>query len=74
LRLKRTGNTFAGFAGYDGQTWTQLGKQQHFNVESMSISDSQSAATIPTSRPTTQFLDAGDVTNAVVGTVVIRMN
>jgi hypothetical protein len=25
LRLKRAGNTFTGFASYDGQTWTQLG-------------------------------------------------
>ncbi|MGA2660050.1 MAG: lamin tail domain-containing protein, partial [Verrucomicrobiota bacterium] len=25
LRLKRTGLTFTGFAGYDGQTWVQLG-------------------------------------------------
>ncbi len=25
LRLKRTGNVFTGFAGFDGQSWTQLG-------------------------------------------------
>lgn len=25
LRLKRAGNVFSGFAGYDGQNWTQLG-------------------------------------------------
>jgi len=25
LRLQRAGNTFTGFAGYDGQTWAQLG-------------------------------------------------
>lgn len=25
LRIKRTGNTFSGFAGFDGQNWTQLG-------------------------------------------------
>ncbi len=25
LRLKRSGNTFTGYASYDGQTWTQLG-------------------------------------------------
>ena len=25
LRLNRVGNTFAGYAGYDGQTWTPLG-------------------------------------------------
>ena len=25
LRLNRVGNTFTGFASYDGQTWTQLG-------------------------------------------------
>lgn len=25
LRLKRAGNTFTGFAGFDGQNWTQLG-------------------------------------------------
>jgi hypothetical protein len=25
LRLKRSGNTFTGFAGFDGENWTQLG-------------------------------------------------
>jgi hypothetical protein len=27
LRLKRAGNVFSGYAGYDGQTWTMLGSQ-----------------------------------------------
>jgi hypothetical protein len=70
LRLKRAGNTFTGFAGYDCQTWAQLG--------SVSISMSNqvylgfAVSSHNTNQPTTaQFLNYQTTpTNAVVGTVV----
>jgi regulation of enolase protein 1 (concanavalin A-like superfamily) len=70
LRLQRAGNTFTGFAGYDGQTWAQLG--------SVSISMSNhvylgfAVSSHNTNQPATaQFVNYETTpTNAVVGTVV----
>ena len=66
LRLQRVGNTFAGYAGYDGQTWTELGSDTiamsnqvylGFAVTSDNTNQSTSA----------QFLNFSSVTNAIVG-------
>ena len=69
LRLKRAGNVFTGFAGYDGQTWTQLGSatitmptQIYLGFAVSSHSASQLTAA--------QFGPLVTVTNAVVGTVL----
>jgi len=69
LRLNRVGNTFTGFASYDGQTWTQLGSdtismpgQIHLGF---SVSSRSSNAVT-----TAQFRDITNVTNAVVATTV----
>jgi len=66
LRLNRVGNTFTGFASYDGQTWTELGSDTismpgqiylGFSVSSYSTN----AVT------TAQFRDLTNVTNALTG-------
>ena len=70
LRLQRAGNTFTGYAGYDGQTWAQLG--------SVSISMSNqvylgfAVSSHNTNQTTTaQFLNYQTTpANAVVGTVI----
>ena len=70
LRLQRAGNTFTGYAGYDGQTWAQLG--------SISITMSNqvylgfAVSSHNSNQPTTaQFLDYETTpANAVAGTVV----
>ncbi|HWV99717.1 MAG TPA: lamin tail domain-containing protein [Candidatus Acidoferrum sp.] len=70
LRLKRAGNQFTGFAGYDGQTWTQLGSvsiamatQIYFGFAVSSHNSAQAAIA--------QFRDIADVgTNAVAGALV----
>ena len=69
LRLQRVGNTFNGFASYDGQVWAPLGSatismpgQIYFGF---SVS-SRSASAVATA----QFRDITSVTNAVVGVVV----
>src|SRR5207248_3280242 len=68
LRVQRVGNTFTGFAGYDGQTWTQLGSvviampsQIYLGLAVSSHSASQGT--------TAQFRDLSDVTGAVLGTL-----
>ncbi|HEY5911572.1 MAG TPA: lamin tail domain-containing protein [Verrucomicrobiae bacterium] len=68
LRLKRSGNTFTGYAGYDGSNWMQLGSavislpaQIYFGLAVSSHNAALAA--------TGQFRDILDVTNAVVGTV-----
>jgi hypothetical protein len=68
VRLKRAGNTFTGFASYDGQSWTQLGAatismpaQIYFGFVVSSHNPGQVT--------TAQFRDTRDVTNAVVGVV-----
>lgn len=69
LRLKRSGNVFTGFAGYDGLNWMQLGAtnitlpaQVYFGMAVSSHNSSQVAFA--------QFRDLLDVTNAVVGAIV----
>jgi hypothetical protein len=67
LRLQRVGNTFTGYAGYDGQTWTQLGSDTISMSNQVYLgfavsSDSTNQVT------TAQFLNFANVTNAVVGT------
>jgi hypothetical protein len=70
LRLKRAGNQFIAFAGYDGQSWTQLGSvtiampsQIYFGL---AVSSHQGAqATVA------QFRDIADITtNSAVGILI----
>ena len=70
LRLKRASNTFTGFAGYDGQTWTQLGSSSISMSNQVYIGFAVSSHN--SNQPTiAQFLDEADVgTNAVVAAVV----
>ncbi len=68
LRLKRAGNTFTGFAGYDGQTWAQLGSA------SIAMSSQVYFGMAVTSHNTTsaavaQFRDMADVTSGVIAPV-----
>ena len=69
LRLNRVGNTFTGFASYDGQLWTPLGSviiampSQVYLGFSVS---SRSASNVATA----QFRDFTNLTNAVTATVV----
>ena len=69
LRLKRAGNTFTGYASYDGLAWTLLGSatitmpaQIYVGLAASSHNSGLAA--------TAQFRDLGNVTNAVVNTVV----
>jgi len=68
LRLKRAGNTFTGFAGYDGQTWTQLGSI--IITMSNQVYLGFAVTSHNTNQPTTaQFLNEADVTtNTNLGT------
>ena len=67
LRLNRVGNTFTGYASYDGQTWTQLGSDTISMPNQIYLGFAVSSHN--TNQPTTaQFLDFANVTNAVVGT------
>ncbi|MGC9944695.1 MAG: carbohydrate-binding protein, partial [Verrucomicrobiota bacterium] len=66
LRLQRVGNTFTGYAGYDGQTWTQLGS------DTISMSNQiylGFAVSSDTTNPVTtaEFRDFTNVTSAVIG-------
>jgi hypothetical protein len=68
LRLKRSGNLFTGFAGYDGLTWTVLGSAtialpSQLYVGLVASSHDTNLAT------TAVFGNVANVTNAVLGTV-----
>ena len=67
LRLKRTGNMFIGYGGYDGQTWTQLGSATitMSNQVYLGYSVSSHSTNLVT---TAQFRDMTNVTSAVIGT------
>ena len=68
LRLRRVGETFTGFAGYDGQTWTELGSDT-ISMSSqiyLGFSTSSENAGAPT---TAEFRDFGNVTNGIVAAV-----
>ena len=69
LRLKRAGNDFTGFAGFDGQNWTQLGTANlalpgtiHFGFAVSSHNLTQLA--------TAAFRDFATVTNAGVNSLL----
>lgn len=69
LRLQRVGNTFTGYAGYDGQTWTKLGSDTITMSNQVYLgfvvsSENTNQAT------TAQFSDISNVTNAVIGTQI----
>ncbi len=68
LRLKRAGNTFTGYASYDGQNWSQLGSaiiampsQVYFGLALSSRSTNLVAQA--------QFRDIQDLTNTASGTI-----
>lgn len=70
LRLKRTGDTFSGFASYDGQTWTQLGSatMAMSNQLYLGFSVCSHSTNVAT---TAQFRDViSHVTDAIEGAVV----
>jgi regulation of enolase protein 1 (concanavalin A-like superfamily) len=66
LRLNRVGNTFTGFASYDGQTWTQLGSDtiSMSNQVYLGFSVSSYSTNLMT---TAEFRDFANVTNAITG-------
>lgn len=71
LRLKRAGNAFTVFAGYDGQSWVQLGSTSmvlpgtiYFGL-AVSSRNAGSAATV-------QFRDIGTVSGSTTGTFTAR--
>lgn len=69
LRLQRSGNTFNGFASYDGKVWTQLGSATISMTNQIYLGfavSSRSASTVATA----QFRDITSVTNAVAGIVI----
>ena len=67
LRLQRVGNTFTGYAGYDGQTWTELGSDTITMSNRVYLGFWVSSN--GTNQVTTaQFRDIANVTNAVIGT------
>jgi hypothetical protein len=67
LRLQRVGNTFTGYAGYDGQTWTVLGGDTITMSNRVYLGFWVSSH--GTNQVTTaQFRDMTNVTNGVVGT------
>jgi len=66
LRLNRVGNTFTGFASYDGQVWTSLGSDTISMTNQIYLGfcvSSRSAGGVATA----QFRDTSNVTNGVVG-------
>jgi CotH kinase protein/Lamin Tail Domain/Carbohydrate binding domain len=69
LRLKRVGNTFTGFASYDGQTWTQLGSDTISMSNQVYLGFAVSSHN--TNQPTmAQFLNEANVTsNTNAGTI-----
>src|ERR1039458_9891445 len=66
LRLQRVGNVFNGYAGYDGQTWAQLGSATitMSNQVFLGFSVSSHGTNAVT---TAQFRDIVNVTNAIIG-------
>ncbi len=71
LRLRRVGNVFTGYAGYDGQNWSLLGSdtvalpaQIYFGL---AISSHKAAVTT-----TAQFQDIADVTTNNTVTIVVN--
>ncbi|MGD0537974.1 MAG: lamin tail domain-containing protein [Verrucomicrobiota bacterium] len=68
LRLKRAGNAFSGFTGYDGQTWTAFGSVTIGMASQVCLGFAVSSHN--TNQFTTaRFLEVQDVTNAVPGSV-----
>jgi hypothetical protein len=69
LRLQRVGNTFTGYAGYDGQTWAELGSDtiSMSNQVYLGFSVSSHSTNIVT---TAQFGGLANVTNGVTGTQI----
>ena len=67
LRLQRTGNTFTGFASYDGQTWSQLGAATMVMTGPVDLGFVTASHT-PDQLTTAQFLNISNTApNAVVG-------
>ena len=71
LRLQRTGNTFTGYAGYDGKTWVSLGSLN------LTVNDSLYVGLVVSSRNPSQsvqarFRDLAEVTDDLtVGSLIL---
>jgi hypothetical protein len=70
LRLKRTGSTFTGYAGLDGNNWVQLGTLT-WAAPSLVYVGMAVTSKDPTNPITVQFRDVGDV---YAGTVVSNVS
>ena len=68
LRLQRVGNTFNGYAGYDGRTWTLLGSDT-LTLPAQIYLGYAVGGDNPNAATTAQFSLLAGVTNAVVATV-----
>lgn len=68
LRLKRAGNLFTGYVGYDGQTWVQLGGASIVMPAQIYFGFAVSSRNA-TQPDVAQFRNVSDVTNAVLGSV-----
>jgi hypothetical protein len=67
LRLNRVGNTFTGYASYDGRTWKQLGSDTITMPSQIYLGFSVSSHGADAAT-TAQFRDFASVTNALLGT------
>lgn len=65
LRLKRVGNDFTGYAGFDGQSWTQLGTANLILPATVYFGFAVSSHN-PSQLATAAFRDFGNVTGAGV--------
>ena len=68
LRLTRVGNTFTGYASYDGLVWAPLGSAV-MALSSQLYVGLVVASHNPNEATTAQFVDFGNTTSAVVGQV-----
>ena len=69
LRLNRVGNTFTGFASYDGQVWTQLGSDTISLPSQIYLGYSVSSHST-NSLTTAQFRNFSTIANGVLGTEI----
>ncbi len=69
LRLSRTNETFTAYAGYDGQTWTELGSET-ISMPAQVYLGLATSSENATAATTAAFRDFASVTNALVGNEV----
>jgi len=71
LRLSRGGSTFTGYAGFDGQSWVQLGSAS-LDLPVMVYFGFAVASHSPGQLASASFRDFADVTSAMTGTSLPR--